>query len=316
MTLTNFPNGASSFGLPVLPLNLPTGPDSEIFWVDPANGDNGNDGKTPQTAFASVATAYAKTTANKNDVVIMIGGATGDTLSETLVWSNDYTHLIGLSSGLPGLGQRCRITGGATTDLTEVMTISADGCIFANLQIANWADADVDAGAVTVSGDRNQFYNVFIAGMGHATPAARAGSYSLTLTGSENFFERCTVGLQTIIRAAANAEVIMTGTPSDNKFWFCEFRSYSDTAGKLIFNIDGLQRELQFRECLFFNMSTNWSQDLDNAIDDDVATTHYINFVGNQTFVGITGIADTVTYIFGAGAAPNAGMFLATNPTT
>jgi hypothetical protein len=156
-----------------------------------------------------------------------------------------------------------------------------------------------------------------IAGMGHATPAARAGSYSLTLTGSENHFERCSIGLQTIIRAAANAEVIMTGTPSDNKFWSCEFRSYSDTAGKLMFNIDGCQRELQFKDCMFFNMSTNWSQNLTNAIDDDVATTHYINLRGaNNQLVGIDGWADTVTYIFGAGAAPNAGMFVSTNPTT
>lgn len=303
-------------GIPVGSGMIPFGPSSKAFFVDPANGASGNDGLTPQTAVDSVATAYAKTTSGNNDVVYFIGGATGDELAATLTWANDYTHLIGLSSPLPGLGQRCRITGGATTDLTEVVTLSGDGCIFQNVQISNWADADVDSGAMTVSGDRNALINVMIAGMGHATPAARAGSYSLTLTGSENLFERCTIGLQTIIRASTNAEVIMTGTPSDNKFWFCDFRSYSDTAGKLIFNIDGLQRELQFRECLFFNMSTNWSQDLTNAIDDDVATTHYINFVGNQTFVGITGIADTVTYIFGAGAAPNAGMFLAVNPTT
>jgi len=302
-------------GVPILP-NIPFGPNSKVYFVDPANGSAGNDGLTPDKAVASVATAYAKTTSGNNDTVAMIGGATGDTLAETLVWANDYTHLVGISSGLPGLGQRCRITGGATTDLTEVITWSGDGCEVRNVQISNWADADVDSGALTVSGDRNHFFNCMIAGMGHATPAARAGSYSLKLTGSENFFERSSVGLQTVIRAAANAEVVMTGTPSDNKFWMCDFRSYSDTAGKLMFNIDGLQRELQFRECLFFNMSTNWSQDLTNAIDDDVATTHYINFVGPQTFVGITGIADTVTYIFGAGAAPDAGMFLAVNPTT
>jgi hypothetical protein len=62
------------------------------------------------------------------------------------VEDKDYTHLIGVGCELPGMGQRCRITGGATTDITEVITLSANGCMFKNVQIANWADADADAG--------------------------------------------------------------------------------------------------------------------------------------------------------------------------
>ena len=302
-------------GVPVGMAGIPFGPSSKAYFVDPANGSASNDGLTPQTAVASVATAYAKTTSGNNDVIFFIGGATGDTLSEALTWSNSYTHLIGLSSPLPGLGQRCRIQGGATTDLTSILTVSGTGCIFANLQIANWTDADADSGALVVSGDRNVFHNVFVAGMGHATPGARAGSYSLTLSGSENLFERCTIGLHTIIRASTNAEIIVSGG-EDNRFWNCEIISYSDTAGKLMVDVNDMDRRLEFKDCLFFNMSTNWSQDLTNAIDDDVATTHYIVLRGNCQFVGITGVADTVTHIYGAGPVPNAGMFLSTNPTT
>lgn len=58
MSLTNFPNGLTSFGVPVLPGLLPIGPDSQCFFVDPANGNNANDGLTPQTAVASVATTH------------------------------------------------------------------------------------------------------------------------------------------------------------------------------------------------------------------------------------------------------------------
>jgi len=301
-------------GVPVL-TGVPFGPNSKAFFVDPANGLASNDGLTPQTAVKSVATAYAKTTSGNNDVVYMIGGASGDTLAATLAWSNDYTHLIGLSSPLPGVGQRCRIVGGATTDLTEVVTFSGDGCIVANVQIANYADANVDSGAMTVSGDRNVFYNCFIAGMGHATPAARAGSYSLKVTGSENLFERFSIGLDTVIRAAANAELSVSGTR--NRFWNGEILSYSDTAGKFAAIVaEGVDRWVEFKDVLFHNFSGNWAQALTNALNVSAASTHYVILRGNCQFVGYTGIADTVTHVYGAGAAPNAGMFLSTNPTT
>lgn len=301
-------------GVPVLP-GIPFGPNSKAFFVDPANGSASNDGLTPQTAVASVATAYAKTTSGNNDVIFFIGGATGDTLTSALTWANNYTHLIGLSSPLPGVGQRCRIVGGATTDLTNVITVSGSGCVFANLQIANWADANADSGAVIVSGERNVFYNCFIAGMGHATPAARAGSYSLNLSGSENHFERCAIGLDTIIRAAANAELLVTGGER-NTFWDCRIFSYSDTADKFAVSITGLDRYIEFKDCLFQNFSTNWSQALTNAFSITESATHYVILRGNCQFVGFTGIADTVTHIYGAGPAPNAGMFLSTQPTT
>ena len=51
MGLTNFPNGISSFGVPVLGgiLGIPfTG----TYWfVDPVNGLDGNAGTSPQTAL-------------------------------------------------------------------------------------------------------------------------------------------------------------------------------------------------------------------------------------------------------------------------
>lgn len=315
MSFTNFPNGITAFGAPLLPFGLPFGPDSQSFFVDPANGNNVNDGLTPQTAVASVATAYAKTTSGNNDVVYMIGGATADTLTTALTWSNSYTHLVGLSVPLPGEGQRCRVIGGSTTDLTSVITVSGSGCMFANLKIANETDANADSGSVVVSGSRNVFYNCMIAGMLHATPGARAGSYSLNVSGSENLFERCTIGADTITRAAANADLLISGG-ARNKFWDCEIISQSDTAGHFAVSITDMDRYIQFKDCLFYNFSVNWAQALTDAFSITENATHYVILRGNCQFVGYTGIANTVTHIYGAGAAPNAGMFLSTQPTT
>jgi hypothetical protein len=323
--MTTFGDMVYAFGGVPLMYGIPFGPNSRAFFVDPANGLSTNDGLSLEAPLDSVATAYAKTTSGNNDAVIFIGGATGDTLTETLVWANSYTHLIGISSGLPGLGQRCSITGGATTDITEVMTISGSGCVFRNLQISNWADANADSGAATVSGSRNEFTNVFFAGMGHATPAARAGAYSLKVSGSENFFQRCTIGLDTIIRAAANAELHVSG--GRNKFWQCELRSQSVTAGKFLVKIDNSGddlRDTEFRDCYFFNHSANWAGGIDNIFDMPAAgNTHWVALVGNNTPVGLNNAANAtmgwgnvVTHIYSAAPAPNAGFGISVNPTT
>jgi len=300
-------------GVPVMGNLIPFGPNSKAFFVDPVNGSASNDGLSPQTAFASVATAYAETVDGANDVIFFIGGPTADTLTTALTWSNSYTHLIGLSVPLPGEGQRCRVIGGAATDITPVITVSGSGCLFANLKIANETDANAGTGALVVSGDRNAFINCMIAGMLHATPGAHASGYSLTLSGSENFFERCTIGADTITRASTNAEILHTGGER-NRFWDCEIISQSDTAGHFAVKVSALDRKLEFKDCLFYNFSVNWAQAITDAFNITENTTHYIVLRGACQFVGYTGIADTVTHIYGAGAAPNNGMFLSTNP--
>lgn len=292
---------------------IPRGPLSQVYLVDPVNGDDDNDGLRWTKPLATVSAAYAKCTADQHDAVVMISGDTADTPSASITWSKDYTHLVGLSSNLPGVGQRCRIVGTAANDLTPIITFSGNGCVVRNIQFFNGKDADSDSGAVIVSGHRNEFVNCMFAGMGHATPAARAGSYSLTVSGVENHFERCYIGLDTITRGAANAELILSG--SKNSFWDCNFSSQSETAGKFAVTVSGAGTN-EWKDCLFHNMSVNWAQALDNAFNVTASATHYIILRGNCQFVGYTGIADTVTHVYGAGPVPNAGMFLSTNPTT
>ena len=313
---SNVPEILALLGPSVLE-GVPIGPETMVYLVDPSNSSaaDTNSGLHPDAVLATVTKGEDKCVSGQNDVVLLFGGATAETATTTITWDKSYTHLKGVSANLPGMGQRARIQGGATTDVTEVLTVSGSGCYFANLQIANWADADADSGAATISGSRNVFPNVFFAGMGHATPAARAGAYSLKITGAENLLSRCTIGLDTIIRAAANSELHVSGTR--NRIWDSEILSYSDTAGKFAVTIaEGVDRWVEFKDVLFHNFSTNWSQALTNAFTVTAASTHYIILRGNCQFVGFTGIADTVTHIYGAGAAPNAGMFLSTNPTT
>lgn len=319
-SLTNFPNGVSSFGFPVLPAGVPPGGD--VYFLDPAHGSDGFDGTAPDRAFATLETAYAALTADQNDVLFFIGGATAATPATAITWSKSYTHFIGMSSNLPGMGQRCRVVNSATYDLAVLFTLSGNGCTFRNLQFFDGKDSAADGACLLVSGGRNSFDNVFVAGMGDATasgPATRAGSYSLKVTGAENTFTNCTVGLDTVVRSAANSELIVTNVR--NRFVHCDIRSNSVTAGKFLVAIDnsgGDLRDTQFDDCLFFNYTTNWATGITNVFSMPAGgSTHYVILRGNCQIVGVgTGWADNLTHIYGAGPVPNAGYGISINPTT
>jgi len=302
-------------------IGIPQGPYSNIYLVDAVNGDDDNPGDRWTKPLKTVAAAYAKCTTGQNDVVLVLGQATANAIATALDWAKDYTHLVGLSANLPGVGQRCRLTGSSAADLSYVVDFQGDGCIVHNIQFYNGNDAAADSGAAIVSGDRNHFVNCFFAGMGSATAAARAGSYSLKLTGAENCFERCSVGLATQCRTAANTELWMTGECNRNQFRDCEIISWSVTAGKFGVKLDAsaVPYTLLFKNTAFVNLNSDNGASggkPDNAISDAATPMHQIVLQGDCPLVGYDGWADTVTYVYGAGAVPNAGYGIAINPTT
>ena len=73
MGLTNFPNGISSFGVPVLGGGAITTTGS-IFFVDSVTGSNGNSGADSDHPFATIDYAIGKCTANKGDHILVMPG--------------------------------------------------------------------------------------------------------------------------------------------------------------------------------------------------------------------------------------------------
>jgi hypothetical protein len=280
----------------------------KVYFVDVANGTAAGGGKTPSDANSSLATAYGYTTSGKNDVVILIGSGSAWAPAASLAWANSYTHLIGAGAPLPGEGARARIEASATADLTSVLQVSGTGNLFSGLKINNMADANVDSGAVIVTGGRNCFVNSMMFGMGHATPGARAGSYSVWINnGEENYFERCTIGTDTVLRAAANSELIIKGPR--NSFKDCKFASNSATAGKFMVKIDASidGRSTIFEDCLFYNYCTNHTATLTDAFTISGGATHDVILKGNNILIGIDGWAANAATVEAAGPAPNAG---------
>jgi hypothetical protein len=168
MGLTKFPNGVSSFGIPLTGGGfIPAG--GTHYWVRPALGSNNNSGLDPSSPMDTVEAALAKCTAGRNDTIHLIGngqasGSSRDTA--TIAWSKDATHLVGESAPCR-VSQRSRVA--PSTTFTPLITISGDGCIFSNVQFFQGHNAA--SVCLNVTGERNYFENVHIAGIGHATAA-------------------------------------------------------------------------------------------------------------------------------------------------
>lgn len=265
MALTNFPNGITSFGVPVLGNigGLPlTG---TYFFVDPAVGSDAYDGLSPEQPFSTLTAAYNAAVAGNNDVIVLIGdGSTTGTarLTSTLTWAKNATHLVGVTAPTM-IGQRARISH-ATTATTnfKLLSVTASGCIFANFSLFQGiGQASTDEQLADISGDRNYFGNVQFGGMGAANGAARAGSYCVYLNdGDENTFDGCTFGLDTINRSAANASVKFGGQSQRNVFQNCLFPMYATATSPWFIDansVGSIDRFQLFKGCTFINTGTS-----------------------------------------------------------
>jgi hypothetical protein len=114
-------------------------------------------------------------------------------------------------------------------------------------------------GALKVTGQRNLFERVHIAGMG-ATTNDIVGAYSLLLSGStcaENEFRSCAIGMDNVsLGASANSQILTAGLVYNIKFVDCELIMKSSSATNHLFlrvPTTTLQGPLKFVRCFGTN---------------------------------------------------------------
>ena len=262
----------------------------EVYFLDPANGSDNRNGKSPQDAFASLTYAYSKLVANQNDVLIYLAGATELSISANFVWAKSYTHFIGACAPA-STAQRARIMNSGT--LTKMFQVTATGCIFKNLYLFQGSTGATGLGCFEVTGGRNYFENVHFAGIGHATPGAETGAYALKLNGAEeNKFVNCTIGIDTIVRTGDNAILSLDGSSNRNEFIDCRFVSAAEnSAYPMVKFVDSsaVDRFLIFKDCLFYNFWVNHGGSLLECFDIP-ASPHTCDIIlqGQCLLVGIT----------------------------
>jgi hypothetical protein len=126
MPISRFPNGISSFGVPVLGSGMQIPPSSgNYYFVSSTTGSSNNDGLSTTTPLLTVASAISKTTVNNGDVIVMMPNHV-----ETIAAAGGWTPLAG--TAIVGMGwgaARPKITFSATT---STILVSAANCMFQN----------------------------------------------------------------------------------------------------------------------------------------------------------------------------------------
>lgn len=298
------------------------------MFCDYANGNDGNEGSA-DNPFKTITHAYDQATAGNNDVIVIVGdGSTTATqrLSARLVWAKAATHMIGMTA--PGINKRARIStaSGATTNIANLISVTADGCYFANFSVFQGVGQAATAEQLMqVSGSRNYFGGVDLLGMGSANGSANAGSYTLKLYGAEeNVFDRCYLGADTQDRDAANTNIQIRKNASNvastrNVFINCIVAMRATDTDPTFINCDevgGMDRFTLFKECTFINSGTHTLAAAadGNASQGGVLLFDNCSLAGAGEWGDLSNDAD----IRVTGAVPNgntSGIFVNSNPS-
>lgn len=323
MGLTNFPNGISSYGVPVLGGVAGIPMTGNYWFVDPVNGLDGNPGNSPGPGYAlkTLYRAHQKAVSGNNDVVVLIGnGAASGTASlslanaqaidstataGTLNWTKNAVHLVGVCA--PSMiAQRARIAPptGTYTQATfgsgNFVVVTGSGCVFQNFSLFNgFSTGGTNQICWTDNGSRNAYFNVNFGGMGDAASAADAGSRSLKIgsAGSgENYFNHCVFGLDTVTRGTTNATLELAGGTPRNIFEDCMF--LMDASANSPLHILGagascIDRGNTFRRTQFINDIKSGATTISEVLSLTNAAPGGLVMFNNCSSVGATKWGDT-----------------------
>lgn len=340
-TPTNFPNGLTAGGVPVLPTGLLfTG---NWYFVDAIAGSDGNSGGA-QDPLATIYKAYAKATAGNNDVIVVVGnGSTTGTqrmsvanavltdstaTTGTIVWAKNATHLVGMTSGSNNRRARFAPPTGVYTAATFgnaglMFDVTASGCYFSNFSIFGGFSTGSTSGLTwRDTGGRNFYNGVQIQGLADAASAGAAAARTIFIgTTGENVFVGCEFGLDTVTRTAANATIEFAGGVPRNSFINCVFPFMTSAAtplGIIVTGAAAIDRWQLFQDCVFINNIKSTSTAMTVLTSMSSASPGGLILHKNSTLVGITDFGDTNglanTYVDGASVvAATSG--IAVNPT-
>jgi len=246
-------------------------PIGKKFYIDPVNGNDSNDGLSYATAVKSFPVGYALLTANKNETLYIVGGASALNLAVTFSWEKSYTHLVGLCAG--GAYGRARI--GHNANFTTLFTVKANGCLFKNIhwQQGRGSSTNINCLWVDETANYNTFINCHFDSPLNATEGAQAyrvlvlgGTASTPIGARSNKFIECTFGDWTAAPSASTGALIdFKGVNAGTLFDRCTLIVNTDKAGlvaiKAAVDIGGGNPPgyVHFKECSFLALSTGVS---------------------------------------------------------
>jgi hypothetical protein len=241
---------------------------SKVFYLDPVNGSDGNSGKSPAQARKSLSAGYALLTANKNEALFWLPGASYITVAAGFSWAKAYSHFIGLA-GATVYGGRCRMYDSAAF-AEALFTVAAHGCIFKGIHWQRNYDsatgvANVTVGASTNDASYSYFEDCQVDGPIMASLGA-AAYRNLTLYDGcrSTTFRRCTIGAWNQVAASTSGyQLYAPGTAgygyAGDHFIDCTFLWYGNAAGITPIRINHLgdvNCYMVFDNCKFWGVGT------------------------------------------------------------
>ena len=232
MSFTNFPNGITSFGIPILGSgDVITG---NVFFVDSVTGSNSNLG-TRAKPFATIDYAIGKCTATNGDVIYVLpthvetisaaGGITCDVagisiiglgwgnMRPTITWSETASSLLVTAANVRIKNIRTTLS---KDEVVSMVKVSAAGCILDTVDF-------VPYGALGATGQALQFLlttadadDLVVANCRHLQYTATAGdTIWIQLVGTDNT-RIINNSIAVVPRAATNSLAISGSTASTN----------------------------------------------------------------------------------------------------
>lgn len=221
MSYTNFPNGLTSFGIPVhgsLPFTMANSGVGVIHYVDTNNGSNGNDGLSPTKALATVNQAYSNAVSNRGDIIVIAGSSSSNTLSAPLAVTKSRLTFIG-ADPVGRMAQQGAKVSTSSTESSASYVIKNTGTrnAFVNLKLIQ---NSTNAAALTVYEDggegtllMNSSFTFGVADNLGGTTAHEFVAGSDTMTALN-----CVFGQDTLLTSDARAVMLIDQVTSGQEF--------------------------------------------------------------------------------------------------
>ncbi len=264
MGYTNYPNGLTSFGVPLIGGGMiPTSP-GKIYFVNYGTGSDANPGTNINKPLQTVEYAYSLVTSGNDDIIALMGSTT-HVLAAMLDVTKSRVHFIGIDGTYGRLyGNNAKISLAVTTGATNVFTMKNTGVrnSFTNIKFINGNTVTEGLHCVGEGGEYALYTNCEIY---KSTDLDQTTSSELVLNGDSAQFRGCTIGsladarVGTVIRPCVRLTASTVGAglvTRDCIFEDCLFwiqASHTTSAFVYAANATDVERMLLFKRCGFVN---------------------------------------------------------------
>lgn len=275
MTLSKFPHGVSSFGVPVLGGSGVPAMFGDYWFVDFTNGDDTYAGKNTDEPFKTLTKAYAECTTSNNDV-ILINGTGAVELDEMLTWSKNKIHVFGLGA-FGATDQSPRIifsSTGIASDSAAVLKVTGWANTFTNVRINCWG---THANSVTSLWDAGEATTYTNCQFNKFTDLGVATVSDVEARGDSTTWRNCKFGFDTLQQTATRPTLWIKGAGGsarmkNNYFEDCYFVCDTNQATKVfiqVYDTNSLAFTNVWKNPVFISAMINSksSNNMDNCVD-------------------------------------------------